>query len=206
MTDTFSHEQSPFVQEKRKHDFLAFARSLSLALAIGAEPNTCFDNVLRMFKDFPEIVAEGRMVEGWYVVDLDDEVVVNEHGWCELADGRIIDPTVVLLLSPSQPVYYFPGVQRSWQEVHDLVQKDDVFFPYVRCEGTYGEDGLQHPVYRAAHEAARQKAFSLARGTQPPKVITFLSAQDLADDQRDPGGSLHIFIVSGDQNEGGEGV
>ncbi len=201
MTDTFSSPQKPDhpVQEKRKQDSLAEAFSLKVAITIGADPNTCFDNTWRMFiRYFPEVFkAHGTFIEGWWVIDLPDQVVMNEHGWAELADGTIVDPTVVLLLDPETPVYYFAGVARRWQEVDTIVRAEQ-WFPYVRF-GAYGEDGLGHPAYKAAYDAARQKLLSLAQATQPPKQILCLSAQDSVD----PGmgeSELHILIITLDEN------
>jgi hypothetical protein len=195
---TFSQKQNEPVREKRKQDYLAAKFSRFMALAIGAEPNTCFDNVLDLFlKAFPDLFSpHGKFVEGWYVVDLDDEVVLNEHGWCELPGGTIIDPTVVLLLPPKQPVYYFPGVERSWQEVHEIVQKKDIWFPYVRGSGMYGEDGLGHPTYKAAYKAATQKVISLATAHRPPKHMTFLTAQDLESNRGSGGIRVQMFMPS----------
>jgi hypothetical protein len=202
--DTFSQEHHQPGREKRKQDFLDVELSLFVALIIDAQPNTCFDNVLDMFlKYLPDEISScgGKLIEGWYVVDLEDEVVVNEHGWCSLPDGRIIDPTVVRLVPPAYPVYYFPGVERSWQEVQDIVQQKDAYFPYVRSVGIYGKDGLGNQAYKAAHDAARQKVYDLANATQPPKRMTFLTAQDLGDDQRDGGIRVQIMIISPEQDE-----
>jgi hypothetical protein len=85
MSNTFSQDQNQQVREKRKQDDLDYDVSLYMAVATGAEPNTCFDNVLDMFKSFPDVFStHGKLIEGWYVVDLEDEVVINEHGWVEL--------------------------------------------------------------------------------------------------------------------------
>jgi hypothetical protein len=197
-----SQEYEEPMREKRKQDALDADFSLFLALAIGAEPNTCFNNILDLFQYFPDVFSsQGKFIEGWYVVDLEDEVVINEHGWIELPRGKLIDPTVVLLLPPEQAVYYFPGVERSWQEVHELVQKRDVWFPYVRGSGMYGEDGLGHPAYNAAYEAATRKVFALANASQPPKRMTFLTAQDLESNQGIGGISVQIITVEQDQEE-----
>ncbi|HEY7417680.1 MAG TPA: hypothetical protein VH593_21030 [Ktedonobacteraceae bacterium] len=189
-------EQQQPVQEKRWRDYLDYEFSRFVAHVTGAEPNTCFDNVLSLFMTFSSYVlaSGGKMVEGWYVIDLEDEVVTNEHAWYEFPDGKILDPTTVLLVPREQPVYYFPGVHRSWQEVHDILhQEGDTYFPYVRCVGIYGEDGLGHPVYKAAYEAAREKVFSLSMTNSPPKRMTFLTAQDLEHDQQGMGISIHVF-------------
>jgi hypothetical protein len=204
MTDTFSHSQEPQhpVQEKRKQDYLAETFSLKAAITIGADPNTCFDNTWRMFiRYFPGIFkTHGTFIEGWWVIDLPDLVVLNEHGWAELSDGTIVDPTVVLLLDPDIPVYYFPGVARNWQEV-DTIVREEQWFPYVRF-GAYGEDGLGHPAYKAAHDAALQKLLSLANATHPPKQIQRLSAQD-PDDQKGVESVLHILLIASDEDEQG---
>jgi hypothetical protein len=196
MSTAFSQESNQPVWEKRRQDYLDYDVSLSVALIIGAGPNTCFDNMLGMFLNyFPDVFSQvGKFIEGWYVIDLEDEVVVNEHGWCELPDGRIIDPTVVILVSPNLPVYYFPGVERTFQEVKAIVQKGEVMFPYVRDEGCYGKDGLGHPAYKAAYDAAKHKVFALANATQPPKRMTFLTAQDDVPDQDGVGICVQMLI------------
>jgi hypothetical protein len=203
MTTTSSEPNQP-VREKRKQDYLDESTSQQAAFLIGADTNGCFDNALDLFlKYFPDVFFPGgKFVEGWYVIDLEDEVVVNEHGWCELPDGRIIDPTVVILLPPEQQVYYFPGVERTWQEMQAIVQqKKEIWFPYVRCVGTYGADGLEHPAYKAAYEAATRKVFELALASQPPKHMTFLTAQDLENDQRDMGMSVQMFLATPDAQQ-----
>jgi hypothetical protein len=190
-------EQQQPVQEKRWQDYLDYEFSRFVAHVTGAESNTCFDNVLSLFTTFPSYVLApgGKMIEGWYVIDLEDEVVLNEHAWYEFPDGTILDPTTVLLVPREQPVYYFPGVQRSWQEVHEILHKEgDIYFPYVRCVGTYGEDGLGHPAYKAAYEAAKEKVFSLAMTKQLSKQMTFLTAQDSEHDQQDMGISIQVFF------------
>ncbi|BCL79555.1 hypothetical protein ccbrp13_20200 [Ktedonobacteria bacterium brp13] len=203
MTNPYSQEQNQPVREKRKQDYLAYDVSFSVAHTIGAEPNTCFDNILDLFQFFPDVFASHTFVEGWYVVDLEDEVVINEHGWVEMPDGKILDPTVVILLPPERPVYYFPGIERSCQEVKEITLQKDFYFPYVRYVGTYGEDGLGHPTYKAAYEAATRKVFDLAAATQPPKKMTFLAAQD-PDAQQDMGISIHLFFPSSEQDEEGQ--
>ncbi len=198
MTYTPSQDQEQPVREKRRQDVLLVDVSLFMAATIGAHPNTCFDNVLDLFLHyFPqEFSAHGKLVEGWYVVELEDEVVLNEHGWIELASGKIIDPTVVRLLAPSCPVYYFTGVKRTWQEVQAITRRKEVWFPYVRCCEVYGQDGMEHPVYKAAHDAAVQKVMDLAHRTQPPKKMTFLTSQDVLSDQHESGMQVQVIFIS----------
>lgn len=168
---------APQQQEKRKQDFLALDASRQIASLIEANPNTCFDNAWHTFLLFPDLFQQtGRFIEGWWVIDLPDEVILNEHGWCELEDGTICDPTVVSLLPEEVPVYYYPGVVRRWEEVARLVEEEK-WFPYVRF-GEFGEDGLLHPAYKAAREAALQRMHALANATTLPKKTTVMSALD----------------------------
>lgn len=202
MTEIHSQEDHS-VREKRMQDHLDHEMSLLIALVTGAHPNSCFDNILNMFlRYFPnELAAHGRFIEGWYVVDLGEEVVLNEHGWAELPNGTIIDPTVTLLVSSDRPVFYFAGAERSKQEVEAITHNKDAWFPYVRGSGLYGEDGLGHPAYKAAYEAALQKVHALATTTDPPKKITLLTAQDL-DQQAQERRVVQIFIVSSGPEKG----
>jgi hypothetical protein len=199
-----SQEQSPQGTEKRMQDSLAYSFSVWIALRMGASPIQCFDNAWRMFlRTIPEFFyPDGIFVEGWYVLDLPEKVVMNEHGWCELPNGTIIDPTVVLLVPQDQPVFYFPGVSRSWHEVSRLVDEEK-WFPYVRG-AEYGEDGLGHPGYKAAYEAAKRKVVALANAATPPKAQEYLRAQDLDDEQLDAENALRIFILRDDPHLGSE--
>jgi len=202
MTERHSQQDHP-VQEKRMQDHLHYEMSLLIALVIGAHPNACFENVLNLFLQyFPhELATHGRFIEGWYVVELEQEVVLNEHGWVEVPGGTIIDPTVTLLVSPDHPVFYFPGVERSQQELEAIVQNKDAWFPYVRGSGVYGEDGLGHPAYNAAYKAAVRKAHALANTTEPPKKVTVLTAQDL-DQQTQARRVVQVLIISSQPEKG----
>ncbi|GCE09214.1 hypothetical protein [Dictyobacter aurantiacus] len=202
MNDSRSKDAHNGVQEKSSDD-LVVDLSLLFARAMRANPNTCFSNVIDMMVHYlPEAFsAAGKLVEGWYVVDLEDEVVINEHGWYALPDGQILDPTVVILVPPDRSVYYFSGVERTYQEVNMILQQKEAWFPYVRCVGTYGEDGLGHPDYAAAYEAARKKALALAHASTPPKHMTFLTAQDLEGPQEAMELQVHLFLVSPTRSE-----
>ncbi len=199
MTNIF---QEHFQQSegKRMQDVLSFHLSHWASIVTDAVPNRCFDNAWRTFCSFPEIFFKGKFVEGWIVFDLDTEVVLNEHGWCQLPNGTIVDPSVLLLVEPDQPVYYFSGVERDWAEMKVLINEEKEL-PYVRFDGKHGEDGLGHPVYKAAYETAREKMYHLANATHPPKKMTFLTAQDKGDDPRDTGVSVQIIVVSPDDLE-----
>ncbi len=165
--------------EKTLREALRVDLSRQLAAAIGAQPFQCALNAWRALIEFPALFRSGgRLVEGWFVVESDDRVVMNEHVWCELADGSIVDPSVLLLVPATTPVWYFAGLTRSWEEAETL---EGEYFPHVRFDGRHGPDGLGHPGYRAAREAARRTVYARALRPQPPKAMQFLTAQDLDD-------------------------
>src|SRR5215469_6044314 len=128
MSSLLPHPLAPV--EKPMKDFLHVALSVWIAKAIAAQPHRCFANAWKAFIEFPQIFCEdGRFIEGWFVIETEDRVTINEHGWCERADGTIVDPSVLLLVSPDTSVWYFPGVTRTWEETEAL---EGEWFPQVR--------------------------------------------------------------------------
>ena len=191
-------EMVPFPEGKPLRPFLDIPSSLVLGAAVGARPNQCYVNAWRVLIEFPErFEHDGRFVEGWFVIEQEDEVIVNEHGWCEQADGTIIDPSILLLVPSDQPVFYFPGVVRSWQETEAL---EGEWFPQVRFDGVSGPDGLGHPAYKAAYDAAHVKARTLANATTPPKKLVVLQAQDL-EESPDDDAPVVLLILKHDTGE-----
>ena len=163
--------------EKTLHDAMLIDLSRFLAAAIDAQPFQCSRNAWRTLVEFPELFRTGgRLVEGWFVIEELERITLNEHVWCELANGQIIDPSVLLLVPATTPVFYFPGVARDYAETEAL---EGELFPHVRFDGQHGEDGLGHPGYRAARRAALRKVYAQAFTRQPPKVMQFLTAQSL---------------------------
>ncbi len=67
-----------------------YDRELSAAVAvrIGALPKLCWTNALKALRT-QRLLAGGYYVEGWAIINYS----VVEHGWIELPDGRIVDPT-----------------------------------------------------------------------------------------------------------------
>lgn len=109
---------------------------------VKAVPKACWRNsvkVIRWLKD-----PGSSYVEGFVRLDYLGHIVV-EHGWVELSDGTIIDPTI-----PDKDVTYFPGVRYSREEVLGKKQSEP---PFV-WGGKHGWGGFGHPEYRKAHEKA----------------------------------------------------
>lgn len=163
--------------EKTLHDAMLIGLSRFLAAAIDAQPFQCSRNAWRTLVEFPELFrVGGRLVEGWFVIEESERITINEHVWCELATGQIVDPSVLLLVPATTPVFYFPGVARDYAETEAL---EGELFPHVRFDGRHGEDGLGHPGYKAARQAALRKVYARAFTQQPPKAMQFLTAGDV---------------------------
>lgn len=175
-----------------------YVLSLMVALHTGARFGYCYQNAYPAFFAFPALFGpHGHFVEGWTVFEDRGNVVLMEHGWL-MSDDRIVDPTLVLVIDAGEPVYYFPGVLRGRAELEAL---ENELFPHVRFSD-FGADGMGHPAYRAAYEAARAKASSLLA---PGKTPVEVRARELAEEEdaaaeRERLG-LHIIVLS-DEQEG----
>lgn len=154
---------------------LDYGNSLLYALRTGAEWGHCYENIYPVFFAFPQVFyPHGQFIEGWIVFEDQSKVILMEHGWL-LSGKRIIDPTVVLATDPDQVIHYYPGVLRSWEETDAL---ENELFPYVRMS-SYGEDGMGHPGYKAAYEAAVQQA--RARVSASGKELLEVRASDISE-------------------------
>lgn len=156
---------------------LEYQLSALVALSSGAVPHSCASNAWRALICLPQVFYPGgEYIEGWIAYETEENVKVVEHCWCELVmDGlrRILDPSIVFLVEEGQPVWYFPGVRRGFQETEQL---EGEWFPHVLFEN-YGEDGLGHPGYRAAHDEAVARGRQLAQAAHPPKELVVHTAQ-----------------------------
>jgi hypothetical protein len=117
---------------------------------------------------------DGLFIEGWITFEDSLHVVMMEHGWLA-SSTTIIDPTIVLATNPTQTIHYYPGVARTWQELDAL---NNEMFPHVRFSN-YGDDGMGHPNYRAAMEAAIQKAQDLLALAGSSKQLVEVRASDI---------------------------
>jgi hypothetical protein len=166
-----------FPQEKSLCESLLVVLSRAIGEAIHAQPFQCALNAWRALIEFPALFRSGgRLVEGWMVIEEPGHVTMNEHVWCELANGGIVDPSILLLVPETTPVFYFPGLTYTYAEAESL---EGEVFPHVRFDGLHGADGLGHPGYQAAREAARRKVYTLACARRPPKAMQFLVAQEV---------------------------
>lgn len=145
-----------------------YVMSKFIASQLRTRPHHCYENAYPSFFDVPELFnPDGLFIEGWIVFVHEDIVVLMEHGFLMSRTGHLIDPTIVLEVDFDEPLSYFPGVIRKREELEKL---ENEFFPHVRFE-EYGDDGMAHPAYHAAYEAALQKANSLATGGKTLKEV-----------------------------------
>lgn len=63
---------------------LDLALSLRLAREMQAQPNHCYLNAWQTFIHRPDLFQDAWLIEGWFVAILQDQVVMNEHGWIAL--------------------------------------------------------------------------------------------------------------------------
>ncbi|HEU5379005.1 MAG TPA: hypothetical protein VFV38_26580 [Ktedonobacteraceae bacterium] len=167
----------PVCSEKSSSTMLLVSLSRRIAKAIDAQPNHCAVNAWRTLIEFPEIFRDdGHLVEGWCVVEEKEHVALIEHVWCELGTGQIVDPSILLLVEESTPMFYFTGLTRDYAETEAL---EGEFFPHVRFDGLHGENGLGHAGYHAAWAAARRKIYARALARKPPKAMEFAVARGL---------------------------
>jgi hypothetical protein len=163
-------------QEQTLGACLDLPLSYTLARQIRARPNHCFANAWRALIERPDLFENAWFIEGWFVIEMDGQVTMNEHGWVARPDGSIVDPSVLLIVPVGTPVFYFPGVARTWQETEAL---EGQILPHVCFDGRHGPDGLGHPDYHAAREAARRKVYALALAHTPCLPMRFWRAMDL---------------------------
>lgn len=177
--------------EKPSRDTLLVALSRRIAAETDAQKNCCAANAWRALIEFPELFREGgHLVEGWLVIEEQQQITLVEHVWCELADGHIIDPSILLLLPETTPFFYFPGLLRDYAETEAL---EGELFPHVRFDGLHGDDGLGHPGYKAARDAARRKAYERALARKPPKAMQFFTAREM-DERRPPAVGIPVAL------------
>lgn len=141
---------------------LDYELSVKVAGLIHAQKYHCWYNARDALVHLPGLFLFARYVEGWLVEPMEHEVQIIEHGWVEFADGRIVDPSIVLLAGRDQDLHYFSGLLLGWPDVQDIPQ--DAPLPLARLI-SHRKDGLGHPDYKAAYETASAHAEGLANAS-----------------------------------------
>jgi hypothetical protein len=138
---------------------LDYALSVKVANLIEAVEYRCWYNARDAMLQLPGLLLFGGYVEGWLVVPRAHEVQVIEHGWIAFREGRLLDPSIVLVEKEDQHLEYFPGLIFSWQALQEI--PPDTTLPLARLM-SHRRDGLGHPDYKAAYDAAMARATDLA--------------------------------------------
>lgn len=125
-------------------------RSLAVADAIPPAPRSCYKNALLAFLALDEL-RDGRYVEGFAVPDFGGFRLPLEHGWVEMVDGAVIDPSLAAL--GHTDVAYFPAIRLSRKATRRLVA-EEVHLPYLLTHRTERHRRAYFAAQAKAHEAA----------------------------------------------------
>jgi hypothetical protein len=135
---------------------LDVARSLAAAKRITVQPKECYANALYT------LLCHREYRSAWYV-----EGFANthngggpfEHGWVELAEGSIIDPTLAVLGHTN--VTYFPAIKLNYEQALRLVETSALVPSMLWHKSVHN-----HTAYLKAHQDAHAAAG--IKVTQPP--------------------------------------
>jgi len=126
--------------------------SFTVAEKIMAVPKRCWGNALFALRTQKELRG-ASYVEGWAVFV---KPLIIEHGWVELPDRRIVDPSYPLfadrLPASAQPAY-FAGVRYARD---DLKYIKLASLPCVWTSDGWG--GFKRPEYKKAYKEASEYA------------------------------------------------
>lgn len=126
------------------------ARSLAVADGIPPEPRACYKNALLAFLARDEL-HDGCYVEGFAVPDFGNFRLPLEHGWVELPDGTVIDPSLAVL--GHTDVAFFPAIRLTYRQAERLVA-DEVALPCMLSHRSEPHRRNYLKAQAQAHEAA----------------------------------------------------
>jgi hypothetical protein len=158
---------------KMETDSYDYPVSVALAQRTHAEPYRCWRNAVIALLASGKLFARASYIEGWIVLPRPAIIEIVEHGWI-VADQRIIDPSLALIEPLEQPVFYFAGLQLSYDELPDRLQGK--ILPLV-CHSSYGADGMGFPGYQDASIQARRRARALADESHLPETAIVVSTR-----------------------------
>ena len=147
---------------------LDYQLSLEVARLIRAQKHRCWYNARDALAQLPALFLLAWYVEGWVVVPTEQEIQVIEHGWVEYRGGRIVDPSIVLLIGEDQHIDSFPGIKLSRLLMQEVPL--DLILPLARLV-SQSNDGLGHPDYKAAYDATLARAEQFALTLRKPVQV-----------------------------------
>ena len=117
--------------------------SKKVAKEIDAQKHQCWNNSVMAVYILDDILHGAVYVEGWIVY-----IVPIEHGWIELTDGTIVDPTIPEAID----VLYFAGVKYSREEIETRLEENGEIRPPFVYEHGFG--GFKCESYLSAYNTA----------------------------------------------------
>jgi hypothetical protein len=105
-----------------------------LAKQIRARARHCWENSAQAVS---LLGPYARYVEGWVVVNPGNPVAL-EHGWCETADGSIVDPTYTPRVTPAiPPLAYAPGLRFTAEQAHTALAEGHLPIAWMFTDPVY---------------------------------------------------------------------
>ena len=96
---------------------LDFERSIAVAKQIDIQVKECYANAIYT------LLCCNEYQDGWYVEGfafITERSRLLEHGWVELTDGSILDPTFASL--GHRNVEYSPAIKLNYEQAMELVE------------------------------------------------------------------------------------
>ena len=139
---------------------LDITRSLAAAKRLPMIPKGCYSNALLTMATDEEF-QDGWYVEGFALPTINGTRIPIEHGWLEVPDGKIIDPSFAVL--GHTDVTYFPAIRLRWQRAEKMMLRN-IRLPYM----------LYHKslTNRAAYANAMVDAYTAAFGEDVAKKLS----------------------------------
>jgi hypothetical protein len=106
--------------------------SLEAARTIPFEKKACYRNALLTMLSL-EAYQSGWYVEGFAIPTIKGIRIPMEHGWVQIKDNRIIDPSFAVL--GYTEVAYFPAIKLTWNKGIQLILKNSRL-PYMLSHRT----------------------------------------------------------------------
>jgi hypothetical protein len=148
-----------------KQDTLDLPVSQFWSREVQAKDKECYHNALNVLWALPPVLAQGaHYVEGWAVGG--PLPLTFGHGWVELADGRIIDPTPTWC-SGDHKRSYFAGRRYTVKDVATAIHNGVRSLP---LDEVLNLDMVPHDLEEVYEEAFRfahgDEAYYMLRRTQ----------------------------------------
>jgi hypothetical protein len=131
---------------------LDVARSVAAAERISVQKKGCYANALLTMHAY-QAYQRGWYVEGFAIPDIQGVRLPLEHGWVELPDGTVIDPSFAAL--GHREVSYFPAIRLPWKRAEKLLVQRAVL-PWMLLQRSRRN--------RAAYYKAQADSYSVAFG------------------------------------------